>query len=406
MQCVMPFIHMNIKPNETATACWRCVEGLGNYTENNLEDIWYGDQWQEFRRQHLAGEKPKACNSCWEMEEAGIKSTRLTCLEDYADQVEALKDVEDLINPPFPRDMEFRFGNLCNMKCRHCSPKFSSQWVTQMKKDPKFYKDAKDVSGTGLNFSISQLPEDTMQQLKSFAPNLNMIRITGGEPLMHPMHHEMLEVLKPYAQNITLEYSTNLHYLNSVLEHWPLYKRVICRVSVDSDPSTYEYLREGGNLDKLVGNWNTVKTQMASNIESKQLDLHATCTVNVLNVVKIDKVLEFWTKLGSRLHVSFVQYPKVMDICNLPNNLKDLIRERCHIGLEYTKQHALETSSNRLLHHQTQSIEKIIKWLDKPVNAEFDHTFVKWMRAQDKVNDKCLFDYYTEFDYLKDLYYA
>ena len=72
MQCVMPFIHMNIKPNETATACWRCVEGLGNYTENNLEDIWYGDQWQEFRRQHLAGEKPKACNSCWEMEEAGI----------------------------------------------------------------------------------------------------------------------------------------------------------------------------------------------------------------------------------------------------------------------------------------------------------------------------------------------
>ena len=94
-----------------------------------------------------------------------------------------------------------------------------------------------------------------------------------------------------------------------------------------------------------------------------------------------------------------------MDICNLPNNLKDLIRERCHIGLEYTKQHALETSSNRLLHHQTQSIEKIIKWLDKPVNAEFDHTFVKWMRAQDKVNDKCLFDYYTEFDYLKDLYY-
>jgi hypothetical protein len=27
------------------------------------------------------------------------------------------------------------------------------------------------------------------------------------------------------------------------------------------------------------------------------------------------------------------------------------------------------------------------------------------MRAQDKVNNKCLFDYYTEFDYLKDLYY-
>ena len=401
MQCVMPFIHMNIKPNKTATACWRCHENLGDYTTTDLTDIWYSSKWQEFRRQHLAGEKPDGCKSCWQMEEAGIKSTRLTMLDDYAEQVEALKDVEDLITPPFPRDMEFRFGNLCNMKCRHCSPKFSSQWVTQCKKDPEFYEVAKDISSGSLNFSINQLPEDTMQQLKSFAPNLNMIRITGGEPLMHPMHHEMLEVLKPYAQNITLEYSTNLHYLNNVLEHWPLYKRVICRVSVDSDPSTYEYLREGGNLDKLVENWNTVKTQMSSQIENKQLDLHATCTVNVLNAIKIDEVLKFWTELDSRLHVSFVQYPGVMDICNLPDNLKDLIRERCYIGLEYTKQHA----SNRLVHHATQSVEKIIKWLDKPVNAEFDHTFVKWMRAQDKINNKCLFDYYTEFDYLKDLYY-
>ena len=33
-------------------------------------------------------------------------------------------------------------------------------------------------------------------------------------------------------------------------------------------------------------------------------------------------------------------------------------------------------------------------------------TFVKWMRAQDKINNKCLFDYYTEFDYLKEIYYA
>ena len=108
---------------------------------------------------------------------------------------------------------------------------------------------------------------------------------------------------------------------------------------------------------------------MSTQIENKQLDLHATCTVNVLNAVKIDKVLKFWTELDSRLHVSFVQYPGVMDICNLPDNLKDMIRERCHIGLEYTKQHA----SNRLVHHATQSVEKIIKWLDKPVNAEFDY---------------------------------
>jgi radical SAM protein with 4Fe4S-binding SPASM domain len=402
MQCPMPFLHMNIKPNKTATACWRCHENLGDYTNDSLVDIWNSNKWKDFRKQHLNNEKPEGCKSCWQMEDAGIKSTRQQVLEDYAPQIKELEKVNDLINPPFPRDMEFRFGNLCNMKCRHCSPKFSSQWVTQCKKDSDFYDTVKELSDGNLNYSINELPEDTMQQLKSFASNLDMIRITGGEPLMHPMHYEMLEVLEPYAKNITLEYNTNLHYLNNVLNYWKDYKKVICRVSIDADPSTYEFIREGGNLNKLVNNWNIVKSTMAEQIADRTFDLHATCTINVLNIVKIDKVIEFFTDLDSRLHVSFVQYPEVMDICNLPEWQKQDVKDKCNIGLEYVK----TNGSLRLLNHAQQSVNKILKWIDKPSNAEFEDIFVKWMRAQDRVTKKCIFDYYTEFDYLKEKYYA
>jgi len=401
MQCPMPFLHMNIKPNKTATACWRCHENLGDYTSDSLEDIWYSKKWQEFRQQHLDGDRPAGCKSCWQMEDAGIKSTRQQLLEDYKTQISELELTEDLINPPLPRDMEFRFGNLCNLKCRHCSPKFSSQWVSQCKKDTEFYNVVKEMSDGNLNYSINELPDNTMEQLKSFASNLDTIRITGGEPLMHPMHYEMLEVLKPYAKNITLEYNTNLHYLNNVLGYWKHYKKVICRVSIDADPSTYEFIREGGNLRKLVDNWNIVKNEMSEQIKNSSFDLHATCTINILNIVKIDKVIEFFTNLDSRLHVSFVQYPEVMDICNLPEWQKEQVRIKCIQGLDYVK----ENGSARLLHHASQSVEKIVKWLEKPNNTNFDDIFVKWMRAQDQVNKKCLFDYYTEFDYLKEKYY-
>lgn len=401
MQCPMPFLHMNIKPNKTATACWRCHENLGDYTSDSLEDIWYSKKWQEFRQQHLDGDRPAGCKSCWQMEDAGIKSTRQQLLEDYKTQIIELELTEDLINPPLPRDMEFRFGNLCNLKCRHCSPKFSSQWVSQCKKDTEFYNVVKEMSDGNLNYSINELPDDTMKQLKSFASNLDTIRITGGEPLMHPMHYEMLEVLKPYAKNITLEYNTNLHYLNNVLNYWKHYKKVICRVSIDADPSTYEFIREGGNLSKLVDNWNIVKNEMSEQIKNSTFDLHATCTINILNIVKIDKVIEFFTNLDSRLHVSFVQYPEVMDICNLSQWQKEQVRTKCNRGLDYVK----ENGSGRLLHHASQSVEKIVKWLEKPSNTNFDDTFVKWMKAQDRVNKKCLFDYYTEFDYLKEKYY-
>lgn len=402
MQCPMPFVHMNIKPNKTVTACWRCHENLGDYTVDSLDNIWYSEKWKKFREQHLNNERPAGCKSCWQMEDAGIKSTRQQVLEDYSEKISKLHSISDLTTPPLPKDMEFRFGNLCNMKCRHCSPKFSSQWVNQCKKDEDFFNIVKEMSDGNLNYSINELPENTMQQLKEFASNLETIRITGGEPLMHPMHYEMLEVLKPYAKNITLEYNTNLHYINNVLEYWKTYKKVICRVSIDADPKTYEYIREGGNLNKLIKNWHVVKKEMADNIANNTFDLHATCTVNVLNVVKIYEVIKFFTDIDSRLHVSFVQYPEVMDICNLPKWQKDYVKSKCKDGLEYVRQNG----SPRLIHHAMQSVDKIYQWLDKPNNIDFEEVFTKWMKAQDRVNKKSLFDYYNEFDYLKERYYG
>ena len=396
MLCPMPFIHLNIKPDKSATACWRCQAKLGNYTNTSLKDIWNGDEWVEFRKQHINNQMPEGCRSCWDMEAAGIKSTRNYAVEEYQEQLNAIDDLE---YPPFPKDMEFRFGNLCNLKCRHCSPKYSSQWVSQCKKDSNFHNIAKTLSDGNLEYSINELPDNTMQQLKEFAPTLETIRITGGEPLMHPMHYEMLEVLEPYAENITLEYNTNLHYLQNVLEYWPKFKKVICRVSIDADLDTYEYIREGGDITKLIANWNIIRDKFK---DKEKFDLHATCTVNVLNAVKIDKVIEFFTDLGSRLHVSFVQYPEFMDICNLPDWQKEEVSKKCDIGLKYINLHGTKIQK----HHAIQSIAKIKKWLEKPSNSDFEIKFASWMKAQDNVNNKCLFDYYTEFDYLKELYYG
>lgn len=395
----MPFIHMNIKPDKSATACWRCHAKLGDYTTDSLEDIWHSEKWQEFREKHLNNQRPSECRSCWEMEDAGIKSTRQTVIEEYTQEIENLKSCNNLKEPPLPNDMEFRFGNLCNLKCRHCSPKYSSQWVTQCKKDPQFYSTMQELANSSLDYSINELPDDTMEQLKKFAPTLKTIRITGGEPLMHPMHYEMLDVLLPYAENITLEYNTNLHYLKNVLDYWPKFKKVICRVSIDADIDTYPYIREGGNIDTLIENWNIVSKEMHN---SKNFDIHATCTMNVLNAVKIDKVVEFFTDLGSRLHVSFVQYPQFMDICNLPDWQKQQVSILCDKGLKYVAARGTKIQK----HHAIQSIGKIKKWLEKPSNAEFENNFARWMKAQDLINNNCLFDYYTEFDYLKEKYYA
>ena len=90
-----------------------------------------------------------------------------------------------------------------------------------------------------------------------------------------------------------------------------------------------------------------------------------------------------------------MQYPRVLDICELPHNIKDNIKSQCQ-----------EIIDNGADDYDTRSMKKIIKWLDKKPNLNnFDEQFVTWMKAQDTVNGDCLFDYYTEFDYLKEKYY-
>lgn len=406
MICPMPFIHLNIKPNKTTTSCWRCLENHGDYSKKSLLDIWKSEEWQSFRQQHINGERPRGCRSCWEMEDAGIKSTRQTVYEQYS-------GVEYTLQPPMPQEIEMRFGNLCNLQCRHCSPKYSSQWMSQIKNHQHLRQSMSLFDDMSHDTSINELPLATVQELKQIATGLRLIKITGGEPLMHPMHKQMLQALSGYEHNIVLEYNTNLHILDAdIIHNWKKFKQVICRVSIDADETTFNYIRTNGNIDTVLKNWHWLETEMKSEIEEHKLDLHATCTVNVLNAVRIKQVFDFFTKLGSKLHVSFVQYPRMLDICNLPDSLKNKIKENCHLLIENIDFHDYnhwrfqnKEYLNSCKKQNINNLTKIVKWINKNSNCDFDKQFTQWMHTQDKINQTNLFNFYDEFDYLKQEYY-
>jgi len=401
MVCPLPFIHLNIKPNRSVTSCWRCVEHLGDYTETSLLDIWHSSEWQDFRRAHINNERPAGCRSCWEMEDAGIKSTRQTVLEEYT-------DVAYDVDPVAPQEIEMRFGNLCNLQCRHCSPKFSSQWMNQINKHDDLHDKIKKFAGNPSDTSINELPDTTIEELKQIAPSLKLIKITGGEPLMHPMHNEMLQVLQGYEHNIALEYNTNLHVMTkAITDSWSKFKRVTCRVSIDADTDTYEYVRARGKLTTLVDNWRYIEEQLRYHIADGTVNLHATCTVNALNVTRIRNIVDFFTSLGSKLHVSFVQYPLVMDPANLPDWQKLKIAVECndiikHIDdLDYSHWRFRDKKYlNSVKYQNAKNLKRIIQWLGKSRTDDFDSNFVEWMSIQDQMHNTNLFDVYPEFEYL------
>jgi radical SAM protein with 4Fe4S-binding SPASM domain len=76
--CAVPWMHLEIVNDGAITPC--CMSSdivLGNIKSTRLDDAFHSDSIRELRKQFLAGEKPKACASCWKNEDIGLSSIRM-----------------------------------------------------------------------------------------------------------------------------------------------------------------------------------------------------------------------------------------------------------------------------------------------------------------------------------------
>lgn len=324
----MPFIHQNIKQEGKVAACWRYPDRVGDYRNQTLEQIWNSEQTRELRRALLNDERPQGCRSCWDFEDSGVASTRQTCNETYEKtykiNVEEVvsKVQEDYSMPYEPRSIEIRFDNTCNLRCRHCSPTYSSQWENLAFKNPEVKEFFVKWGAGRLEKKHISLPERSFEEFKSAIPYLREVLIAGGEPLQQKRHWEMIDAMGEHAHNITLSYNSNLVALGigfyNVLDHWPKFKKIILRVSIDGDNNTFSYFRTNGDIDKVIAN--VQKLHALTNIE-----MSLTTTVSIYNITRLVDIVKFVNAAGGLFHTSIVQYPRAINPKVLPKDIKDRI---------------------------------------------------------------------------------
>ena len=400
--CIMPFIHQNIKHEGKVGACWRYPDRIGDYRNQTLEEIWNSEQTRELRRAVLNNERPTGCRSCWDFEDSGVASTRQTCNETYSGSQYNLNFEEivqnvtnDYAMPYQPRSIEIRFDNTCNLRCRHCSPTYSSQWEVLAFKDPEV-KEFFVKHGAGrLEKKHISLPEQSFEQFKSAIPYLREVLVAGGEPLQQKRHWEMIEAMSNHAHNITLSYNSNLVALGigfyNVLDHWPRFKKIILRVSVDGDDKIFSYFRTNGDITKVVDN--VQKLHALTNIE-----MSLTTTVSIYNISRLVDIVKFVNAAGGLFHTSIVQYPRAINPKVLPKEIKQTITQ------EWTAfKQTLDTDASLWAHSQwtntklvNQQKKRIIRYGDYAVNymnaedysGDLTETrsFVKFMDKQNNTN--------------------
>lgn len=409
--CMHPFTGLATREDGSVKVCCRS-HPIGNIQDQSLENIWNNDTMKRIRQQVLNGERPKECEPCFSLEDQGVESLRQRHIAGVIPEARINlypnfigKMSKDFTMPFEIPVMEVKLNNLCNLKCRMCNPTDSTSWNDWEQIEEFYFKENNFIANNIKTLNLIRKPyldkfEDNPNWWYSFEknlPNFRRVEFAGGEPLMDPQHYRILDMLKPYGDQIQIKYATNGTTLGiskgrTVYEYWPYFKSVAVNVSIDGIGSVYEYIR--GN-----GNWNEV----VANIQKIQKIPHVTrvvgaVAVQVSNVLTLDKMIEYFLdELGIVFYTNMVQYPNVLSVQILPPHLKSLAIQR----LEFIKDRIPKfkyVKENPILKDITMGqIQGVINFLKAKDESRLWKDCIEFNLRLDQSRSQSFFDITPEF---------
>jgi len=261
--CIAPFKHASINNTGKLKICCNSSEtATVDYSES---DSWFNSSTlNNLRKNLISGIKDKICQKCWDMERKGHKSLR----QDYNRHIgkilakhwdknfdkrnTKLWNVLNNIDFNNVDSFDLKLGNLCNLKCIMCGPKFSTQLYAEAKLNPSLEQ-----------FYPEMVPPQTWPESKKFKEWIKTntvdsmhIKFTGGEPMMNPWLMDVLaNITDTQKSKCILHFTTNLTILNqSLLEMFSKFKEVWISISVEGIGATLEYARYGHKWIDLKSN--------------------------------------------------------------------------------------------------------------------------------------------------------
>ena len=405
-----PFTGLATREDGAIKACCRS-HPVGNIQCQSLEEVWNNDTMKRIRRQVLNNERPKECEPCFSLEDQGVESLRQRHIKDiipesrinlYPNAVSTMR--KDYTMPFEIPTIEIKLNNLCNLKCRMCNPTDSTSWNDWEEVEDFYKKENNFVVHSIKDLNLLQKPyldkfDDTDNWWVSFEkllPHFRRVEFAGGEPLMDPQHYRILDMLAPYGDQIEIKYATNLTMLGksnrTVWQYWPKFKSVAVNVSIDGIGDSYEYVRGNASWAELVNNIKQVQT--IPNVSR----IVGAVAVQVSNVFVLDKMIEYFLNdLGIVFYTNMVQYPNVLSVQVLPDELKALAVTRLRAVRELVPEFKYVKENPILLNLTLGQIDGVINFITAKNTTHLWQDCIEFNRKLDATRSQSFFDVTPEF---------
>lgn len=363
--CILPWMNISVDPDGNIKPC--CVshspikkEDGTNYNlgYDKLEDIINSPSYVNIRQQMVDGELVKGCEECYKQEEYGGNSMRIYHTGAWQHIPSVASKLSNLSNT-IPNQIEYfdlRFGNLCNLNCRSCGPKNSSQLTKELNEIRQIDKRIEKHFFMNLSDYINDWYKTPTfdDNIKSQVDNIRVIYITGGEPTLIEKNYEILEYLVAQGKSseIFVHLNTNLTNIKPrLLNLISKFKYVLMFVSVDGYKEVQEYIR-------YPSDWSQIDKNMKMLIDLKAENMMIIVNpviqnTNLEHIVDLFEYMEQFNRDADKtiVHISptILSHPEHMDLKYLPieykkqcwEKIEQWLDNRCSYQKEHLTQHML-----------------------------------------------------------------
>lgn len=347
--CVLPWMHLFADESGVTYPCCRSVStkkpnvdehGRPYHVDDTagIEAAWNSAYMRTLRLDMLAGARPKPCERCYMYDDLGMRSHRQDANDDYRDRIAPLiaAGAPDGSVPFDLLSVDLRLGNLCNLRCRMCSPQSSRALLGEF------------AEAYGLPPTHAAL--DRLRAMDWFASerfweiferhtvHVERLHFAGGEPFMIPQMFDFLARLIDLgrASGVSLSYNSNLTMLpDRVYDLWPHFKQVRVTASVDGFGAVNSFIRYPSEWTAIDANLRRLEA------DADRLNLRGgiafNTTVQIFNVLRLDELLDYVVSTFERAeapNLSVLTHPAHLNIQALPHALKQLAADHLSAAMD------------------------------------------------------------------------
>lgn len=346
--CILPWVSVETSPVGTARPC--CLahghitkpDGTEyNLNDDTLEEIYNSDYMRNMRQQFLDGEKPAACQRCWDEEAAGRQSKRIN-------SIKKMKPLVPLIDfnstdPSGLMYVDLKLGNICNIKCRTCGAWSSSKWATEDLKEVPYEQRKTHISK--IVMQQGEWPRKSKvfwDNMRKMLPSIRYFDFTGGEPFMIQEHFDLLKysVEQGYSKEQSIHYNTNgTQWPEGAEELWKEFKEVEIAFSIDNVGKRFELERSGAVWEEVNAN---IKKFIDMRSRNTNITLQVCLTINAQNVYYLEELCAWIAEQNFNYdYFNMLHDPRYFNIGEMTAEAKALVIDKLRAG-KFVAKHRVE----------------------------------------------------------------